>query len=350
MTLQVISVDGIRALLSNLIREGRVVAPHERPGDDQYVFDDLKDPDDAVLRYNSTILPAKKYAFPPKESLVHYELGDEPTATPVVQAEPLTLFGVHPCDIHGLLALDAAFADQHPEANYLEKRANMRVIGIDCEPDEYCFCASMGTASVETGYDLFLTPLYGWDEFLLEVATEAGEQMLEGIDTRDATGPQVGYLKMHLNRKMQQEREIHSDVSNLPLLFTGFADSPVWEKHAEKCYGCGTCNLTCPTCFCFDVLDEMDLSLGSGDRVREWDGCMLEGFARVAGGENFREERAERLRHRFYRKYAYLYTKYGMPYCCGCGRCVRQCLVNIDPVEVINDLIATHREGVTASG
>jgi len=70
----------------------------------------------------------------------------------------------------------------------------------------------------------------------------------------------------------------------------------------------------------------------------------------VAGGENFRENREERLRHRFFRKYAYLYTRYGKPYCCGCGRCVRQCLVSIDPVAVINDLLQTHGKGATVGG
>ncbi len=108
--------------------------------------------------------------------------------------------------------------------------------------------------------------------------------------------------------------------------------------------------MTCPTCICFDVLDQMDLSLGEGERVREWDGCMLEPFAKVASGENFREEREDRLRHRFFRKYAYLYTRHGKPFCCGCGRCVRQCLAGIDPVTVINDLIDAHIKEGTSSG
>jgi len=350
MTLQVIGVDAIRSLLAGLMQQGRVVAPHARPGDRQWVFDDLKDPADAVLDYTTTVLPPKKYAFPPKETLVHYTVTPEPSAQAVIESAPLVLFGVHPCDIYSLCALDTAFSDQHAEANYLEKRSTMRIIGIDCEPDELCFCGSMGTASVDTGYDLFLTPLPGKQTYLLEVATEDGEHMVRGIQTRDATPAELGHLKTHLHQKMQRERDIHCDIINLPLLFAGFADSPVWARQAEKCYACGTCNLTCPTCFCFDVLDEMDLSLGAGDRVREWDGCMLEGFAAVAGGENFRENREERLRHRFFRKYAYLYTRYGKPYCCGCGRCVRQCLVSIDPVAVINDLLQTHGKGATVGG
>ena len=126
------------------------------------------------------------------------------------------------------------------------------------------------------------------------------------------------------------------------MVLASAAKSPVWEKQSEKCYSCGTCNLVCPTCYCFDVLDEMGLSLTEGDRVREWDGCMLEEFAEVAGDENFREDRSQRLRHRMYRKYSYLFTRYDVPFCCGCGRCARQCLVDIDPVGVINELIEAH--------
>ncbi|MEN6343748.1 MAG: 4Fe-4S dicluster domain-containing protein [Armatimonadia bacterium] len=345
MTLQVISVAEIRGLLAQLMEQGRVVAPHKRPGDRQWAFEDLTDPADAVLQYTTTIIPAKKYAFPPKETLLRYELGQAPSVTAVVDSEPLVLFGVHTCDLYGLTALDTAFADHFADANYLEKRAKMRIIGIECVPDEWCFCASMGTATIDSGYELFLTPLPDEEHYIVEVGSDAGDEMLKGIASREATAGEVSYLKTHLNRKITQERHLDSDYTALPLLFTGFAESPVWEKWAEKCYGCGTCNLTCPTCFCWDVLDEMGLALTTGERRREWDGCMLEGFARVATGENFRENRTERLRHRFFRKYAYLFTRYGKPYCCGCGRCVRQCLVKIDPVGVINELIAAHGKG-----
>jgi NAD-dependent dihydropyrimidine dehydrogenase PreA subunit len=52
-------------------------------------------------------------------------------------------------------------------------------------------------------------------------------------------------------------------------------DSHAWEKRADKCYSCGSCNLVCPTCYCFDVLESVDISLNSGERTRRWDGCLL---------------------------------------------------------------------------
>jgi heterodisulfide reductase subunit C len=274
---------------------------------------------------------------------VRVKLGGDLAPEAVISAEPTVLFGVHPCDIYGLECLDVAYCDEHCDPNWAARRAQMRIVGVDCMPDEWCFCASMGTASVDSGYDLFLTPVE--DEYLVEIGTEAGEKMLEGLPTREANAGEVTQIKKQLAQKVDQERKINTDYHNLPLRFSGAANSEVWEKHSKRCYSCGTCVLTCPTCYCFDVLDEIKLDLSETRRDRMWDGCMLDGFAKVASGENFREERFQRLRHRHFRKYAYLFTKYGRPYCCGCGRCVRQCLVHIDPVEIINDLLEETDKG-----
>jgi ferredoxin len=338
MALVVMGRDVVAQLISHLMAEARVVAPHRREGVGQWAFADVTDPGEVCLEYTSTILPPKKYVFLPRERLVHLELGDKPTMEAVIEAEPLVLFGVHPCDIYSLSALDVAFSDTNVDPNWRARRDQIRVVGVDCEPDEHCFCASMNTASVSEGYDLFLTPLDG--EYVVEVATPAGAAMVEGLPVQEATAAQMGAVKERLARKLQQERRINCELPNLPLHFESAVDSPVWAEQAKRCHSCGTCNLTCPTCYCFNVLDEMNLSLRSGDRVREWDGCMLDEFAKVASGENFREDAEGRLRHRFFRKYSYLFTRYGRPYCCGCGRCVRQCLVHIDPVEVINQAIA----------
>lgn len=348
MTVRVIDQDGVRGLVEKLQEEAKVVAPHRREGENQWAFQEVTDPDKICLQYTSTILPPKEFAFPMRETFLRMKRGEIPQAEAVIEAEPIVLFGVHPCDIYALECLDVAYCDEHVDPNWAARREQMRIVGVDCVPDEHCFCASMGTARVDSGYDLFLTLL--GDEYLVEVGTEAGEQMLTGLPTREATAGEIAQAKKQFAEKIKQERQLNDDYRNLPLRFSGAADYELWEKYAEKCYGCGTCNLVCPTCFCFDVIDEVSLDLAEAWRDRVWDGCMLEGFAEVASGENFREERAQRLRHRFYRKYSYLFTKYGRPYCCGCGRCVRQCLVHIDPVEVINDLLKESQKEVVARG
>ncbi len=352
MTLRVISDGAVRELMEKLKQQARVVAPHRREGRNQWQFADVEDPAKVELNYTSTILPPKKYAFPTQEPFVHYQFGEQFSAEPVTEVEPIVLFGVHPCDIYALECLDISMTDQYADPNWVSRRKAMRIVGIDCQPDEWCFCATMNTAAARSGYDLFLTPINNWTEYVAEAATPAGEEMLQMVGSRDAASDDMAQVRQWEAEKISKQagRSLNAALVDLPLHFTGFADSPVWQRYADKCYSCGTCNLVCPTCFCFDVLDQLKLTMDEGYRVRMWDGCMLEDFAVVAPHENFREERWERIRHRFYRKYAYLFTRYGRPYCCGCARCVRQCLADIDPVEVINDLLAEAKKEAPTHG
>jgi ferredoxin len=60
----------------------------------------------------------------------------------------------------------------------------------------------------------------------------------------------------------------------------------------------------------------------------------------VAGGHNFRRQREQRYRHRFYRKGKYLPERCGFVGCVGCGRCVGACVPKIaSPVELYNSLL-----------
>ena len=62
-------------------------------------------------------------------------------------------------------------------------------------------------------------------------------------------------------------------------------------------------------------------------------------FARIAGGENMRAQRWQRVRHRWNRKFLYLFRQFGRPYCTGCGWCSRGCTADINIVDVTNRLI-----------
>ena len=138
--------------------------------------------------------------------------------------------------------------------------------------------------------------------------------------------------------------KIKYHYNRLPQVFEYVYQSKVWDKVAEKCVGCGTCNLLCATCYCFDVHDEVDLNVIDGKRERFWDSCMLHPFAEVAGGENFRDKLSLRTRHRLYRKFKYITEESGELQCIGCGRCSRYCPAQINIVDIINDLIEDYTE------
>jgi len=116
----------------------------------------------------------------------------------------------------------------------------------------------------------------------------------------------------------------------------------IWEDIAFSCINCGTCTFVCPTCWCFDIQDEAYGKKGA--RMRNWDSCMFPIFTVHTTGHNPRDTKTARLRQRFMHKLKYFVDKYQKGIMCvGCGRCVRQCPVNIDirkVSQIMNNLDA----------
>jgi len=123
--------------------------------------------------------------------------------------------------------------------------------------------------------------------------------------------------------------------ADLPAFMLERVDHPHWEELKERCLACGSCTNVCPTCFCFEVKDQVDLSLTDGSRERSWDSCQYYKFSRVALDHVFRPDRAARVKQRLFHKLAYYQQQFETNGCVGCGRCVSTCIVGIDPVEVV---------------
>jgi sulfhydrogenase subunit beta (sulfur reductase) len=143
------------------------------------------------------------------------------------------------------------------------------------------------------------------------------------------------------NKRELKKHKLKCPAFYLPKLLEKAYNHPVWEEKAATCFACGSCNQVCPTCYCFNVQDDVSWDMKTGSRCRAWDGCMLDGFAKVAGNHDFRKNRADRFRHRLYRKAKYVPAKIGGEMACvGCGRCVGACLPDIaNPVAVYNRLV-----------
>ncbi len=46
--------------------------------------------------------------------------------------------------------------------------------------------------------------------------------------------------------------------------------SRLWEELGKRCLACGSCTNVCPTCYCFNVTDSMELSGKLATRTRAW--------------------------------------------------------------------------------
>ena len=300
------------------------------------LFDVVESSQELELDYAPTVLSPKKFFFPQEEVFLEYTPDGELSAK--IDAQPLVLFGIHPCEANALKIMDEAFAESHGDPNYLAKREASVVISLDCQDvcDENAFCYKVKSHYAEAGCDLMLHDL--GDDYAITVNTEKGKAFAEQYwATTDADADAVKAFQKAKEEAFSAYTPF-KDLERLPEIFEANKKHPVWKEEGDRCLSCGSCIMVCPTCYCFDVADELALSLQRGERIRRWDACMLSNFARVAGGENFREEAEDRLKHRIYRKFDYLMSKHGQAVCVGCGRCVRACLAEISPKKIVEAL------------
>ncbi len=332
-----LSTSRLNALIKHLMTRGIVYAPHKN-GEVSFSFDEVRDPGKVILNYNRTLQSIKKYFLPPREQLLSFSLKSG-SLSKVEPENPLRIFlGVHSYDMQAVLRLDYNFSQGNPELNYLKRRQNSLFIGVSFEPDTYHFSRSVGIMVEEfDGFDLFLDKHSSG--YTLYVVTQAGEELLSGFDHLEEAPDRPATHREFRNK-------IKYNFNRLSEVFDHAWDSSVWEEIAQRCVGCGTCNLVCPTCYCFDVEDDVNLSLADGSRYRSWDGCMLNSFAKVAGGENFRADLSDRQRHRVYRKFKYITDVTGEPWCVGCGRCTAYCTAGISIVETVNRLCEEYEQTV----
>jgi sulfhydrogenase subunit beta (sulfur reductase) len=313
---------------------GEVHAPVERNG--KYVFQRVERWSDVRLDYDRTVIPPKKYVLPPREEMFRF---DHRGYTPVTEGldHRIVLFGVHACDIYGLNIMDEVFDGKYPDPFYQGRRRNLAVIGIDCTPDEHCFCRSMRADFVDRGFDLFLHDI--GDDYLVLIGTALGDDMVLATAPlfTEITREDVAEYKRRSALK-QEAFMLDVEIRDLPEIFEMEYGSDIWQELGDRCLACGACSMVCPTCYCYDVTDEVELGSTDGVRTRTWDSCLFHTHALVAGGENFRESRASRIKFRFYHKQRGFVAEYGRPSCVGCGRCITACPTYIHIAEVISRL------------
>jgi sulfhydrogenase subunit beta (sulfur reductase) len=336
MSLKILRKDAFPGWVDRLCAGYRVVGP--KPLHGQYIFADIQSAGELAMDYSTSVIPPKKYLLPQREEIAHFD-GKQLEAVIDGASQPTVVMGVHTCDMHAILLLDRiherGYADQH----YLARRENTILVSIEClNPcTASSFCKDMGTLSITEGFDLHLTDL--GDDYGVDIGSEKGEALLEGLKLSEPTQEDYQRINRIIAEKWPRfPYQLEFDVTELPSLLTASYGSDYWNELGDRCLACGMCTNVCPTCYCFNITDEVDFTLSAGKRMRQWDSCQLDEFATVAGGHNFRQTRAARQRHRFFRKGKYQWEAYGLIGCVGCGRCAEACLVHITPVDTFNQL------------
>ena len=327
-----ISKSAVTDFLDEVGKSYQVFAPLKR--EDILVMERVGDHDQVVLDFYNTKQAPKEVFFPRSEVLFSYRDGKViPTSLP---DERRVIFGIRPCDARSAVLLDNVFdAPDYQDPYYVNRRQNTLLIGLACnKPLTTCFCTTVGGGPFSVdGLDLLWTDL--GDRYLVETVTERGEALTANSSClRQATEEDTA-AKAKIAAAAEQMISGPS-TEGVKETLDGMYEDPFWDESHLKCLGCGVCTYLCPTCHCFDIVDEGKDS--SGRRVRNWDTCQFALFTHHTSGHNPRPTGKERMRQRVMHKFNYFVANFQEIACVGCGRCVRECPVNLDIRAVIDGI------------
>jgi ferredoxin len=271
----------------------------------------------------------KEFFFPRHEVLYEYERDGKKVTLRDVEPfdDRQVIFGARPCDAAALPVLDHIFAWDFDDRFFQSRRENTTVVVLACrESDQHCFCTSVGFAPDSTeGADAMLLDV-GDGEFELRTFSEKGEALFEKAKTEESekTG------------KTAEPPEKRFDPASLREALQSNYDDPIWNETSLRCVGCGACTYICPTCHCFDIVDEG--TIHQGRRVKNWDSCQFGLFTLHASGHNPRTVQSQRQRQRIQHKFNIYPEKFGVMLCTGCGNCTRVCSASLGVQPVLQKL------------
>jgi ferredoxin len=241
------------------------------------------------------------------------------------------VLGIRPCDARACQLLDDVFiGPEHTDPYWDAKRSQTTLVALGCtDPCDTCFCTAVGSGPFDSrGADVMLIDI--GDEYVARASSARGQALLSRL--KDASQEQID-ASSQVRTKALTAMEEPFELDGIKGTLYGLFDDEFWYDVQQPCLGCGVCTFLCPTCHCFDIVDEAQ----RGERVRNWDTCMFRIYSQEASGHNPRPTNTERTRQRIMHKYAYFLELYDEVGCTGCGRCVRYCPVGIDIRQIIRN-------------
>lgn len=333
MSNRIISKSKISEFIEGLLKDYTVFAPVN--SGDYSNFENLSKAQEVDLDTVNTKLSAKGLFFPQREVMFEFESDPNGSLTKPAPEKNKVVFGIRPCDARALAIIEKLFDNpDYQDPYYIEKRKASIIIGQACnEPQPTCFCGSInGGGPFDTqGQEITLVDL--GKDFLVVGVSEKGENLIN--DLKEVEDSQIEEMAK-IKEKAMEAVNIDPKIGKIKEELDKNFDDSIWSEVSLKCLGCGACTYLCPTCHCFDIVDEQ--MKGKGIRLKNWDSCMFPLFTLHTSGHNPRESGKERMRNRIMHKFKYYVDNFGEVACVGCGRCIQNCPVNFDIREVIGKI------------
>ncbi len=339
MEYKILKKDQIIKLYNDLTKDYNFFAPIKEKRN--IVFRKITNPEEIVLDYLNSKVPPKEILFPEKDILFEYKINDNEIELeePKNLNEQNIIFGIRPCDAHSFVLLVNFFSQgDFKDEIIINRRKNTILIGIGCNtPKSTCFCTSVEGNPFQKDYmDVFLVDLQ--NEYLVEGISDKGKDLIKKLSwLADAKEMDIEKAQ-ELKKQAEESITTKLDLKDIDKILDPNFDHPIWKEVSETCIGCGTCSFLCPTCTCFDVIDENVPNKNRGRRIRIWDTCQSCLYTLHTSGHNPRNSCIQRVRNRILHKFCYYPENYGMLGCVGCGRCVQLCPVNNDLRTIIEKI------------
>ncbi|MGA1869124.1 MAG: 4Fe-4S dicluster domain-containing protein [bacterium] len=340
---KVIERKKLNKIICHLMKDHLVIAPIKPKGKEKTI-QDITDPEQIDWGKGNSPISPKHLFFPQSEVLFSFTRKKNDVIIKGIgnHNKSRILIGIRSCDAAAMTLMDNVFGGDYKDHLFLAFRKKTFVISLACnEPEDLCFCTSVDLSPFsEKGSDILLCDI-GDGKFFAHIITEAAEEFY--LQFKDK------FLEPTQNDIQERERRCERALGKLTQYFPvkdikawldNNFDSPLWKILAPECIGCGTCTFLCPTCHCFDIVDESQAYMG--ERRKNWDSCAFEHFTQMQAHQP-RPFQWQRFRQRIMHKLKYFVDRFSEVACVGCGRCRAKCPVNIDIIDVIRRIEQENR-------
>ncbi|MBU0613572.1 4Fe-4S dicluster domain-containing protein [Patescibacteria group bacterium] len=307
-------------LVEYLLKNNVVFAPVER--ENELLFQEIHDPKEVSSSMRLPKNSFKPFLLPHDEVLFDFENPKKKK-----KISPQVIYGISIVDLKALILFDQMFAK---DPHYQALRQNTLIVGQCIVPDDPKFLNVFEENILERlKFDVLIDRCRKGEPKIF-TGSRLGQQTLEkfGFTNYEHVDFKGSVEGGKLDPKSQKLKEQMKKVIN---------DKAFWEKFAKDCIMCGKCTVACPTCYCFDLVDEGG-EIGkkqAGVRKRRLSSCFYDDFASIAGGENFLKTKAERLRNYYMHKFIRTPERQQILGCVGCLRCFQVCPVGIDIRKIL---------------
>lgn len=321
---QIIYKHHLEDLARELTKKFRLIAPtetHPHSTFSKIAFGAYETGAKLALDYPTSILPPKEFLLPREDILFEFE-GEKIT---IPKNQKTLFYGVSIEDLEGIQRLREIFSKPIEDEPFLARSKNTFVVAIDrfSPPKDLTF-------------DLYLQKISA-EKYAAFAGSKLGKEIL------------ASKLFKNERTNFPKVTKGHDPLFWDPMLPRAIEKSkndPIWDDLAQKCFACGICSFVCPVCYCFEEEDKLDFPVADtlkGQRVRTWNTCFSEDFAKTAG-HNFRPDRRDRIYNWYFHKFVRMPKELGFPGCVDCNRCVIYCPAKINYRMVVTEILDEYKK------